>query len=387
MKHDLFLLELGIRFLNHGSFGACPREVFRTYQTWQEKLEQRPVEFLGRKSSDLLQTARKDVAAYLGTSYENLVFVTNSTTGVNTVSRSLDLQPGDEILTTDHEYGACDNAWEFVCKSSGAIYSKVHIPFPFPPDEGFVEYFFKHVTPRTRVIYLSHITSCTALIFPLAGICKKAREKGILTVIDGAHAPGHIPLNLDEVGADFYTGNFHKWLCAPKGSAFLYARPEVQDALHGLVISWGYSSSIEGHTSFDAYTGSSVLERRHQWQGTRDISAFLTVPAAIEFQAKHDWETVRRECRALAARTHERINRLTGLPPVAPQSAFGQMVAIPLPDCDPEELKARLYHHYKIEVPITGFSGKHFVRVSFQAYNTPDDADALIDALQEIFQL
>ncbi len=387
MKHDLFLLDPEITFLNHGSFGACPREVFETYQKWQLELEKRPVEFLGRRSADLLQQARQKLATYLGTSFENLLFINNTTTGINTIARSLPLREGDEILTTDHEYGACDNAWDFICQTTGATYKRAHIQLPLLPENDLVESFMKHVTPKTKVIYLSHITSTTALILPVEKICRKAKEMGILTVIDGAHVPGHIPLNLDKTGADFYVGNCHKWLCAPKGSAFLYAPSHHHSLLHGLVISWGYSDQIEGHTSFAAYTGATTFVRRHQWQGTRDISAFLTVPAAIDFQEKHQWETVRKECHKLAIYTQNRLNHLTGLSPIAPERSFGQMIAIPLPHCDPEKLKSTLYNKYKIEVPITGFENHHFVRVSFQGYNTQEDAETLIHAINNYFDL
>lgn len=386
MKNDLFLLDPSIVFMNHGSFGACPHEVFDVYQNWQLEMERRPVEFLGRRSSALLETARKKLSEYLGANYKNLVFVTNTTTAINTIARSLKLEAGDEILTTDHEYGACDNAWNFVCSTWGAVYKPVHIPVPYPGDEVVIDLFLKAITPKTRIIYLSHITSTTALIFPIETICRMARERGIITIIDGAHVPGHIPVNLEKLAADFYTGNCHKWLCAPKGSAFLYARPEHHETLHGLVISWGYSTGVTGHTSFDAYTGADTFVRRHQWQGTRDISAFLTVPAAIEFQEKHEWNIVRIRCHDLAIRTMHRFASLTRLPLPGPDNSFGQMVILPVPSCDAEKLKSTLYDTYKIEIPITVFENQIFVRASFQEYNTEKDADILIKALCDIFK-
>lgn len=389
MNVKLFLLDPGIIFLNHGSFGACPREVFAVYQQWQMEMERRPVEFLGRRSGDLLEQARERLAEYLGTDANNLVFITNTTAGINTIARSLSLAPGDEILTTDHEYGACDNAWDFISRQTGATYVKVHIPLPYPGDEEFLRILWRGVTPKTRIVYLSHITSSAALFFPVAEVCRKAREMGIFSIIDGAHAPGQIPLRLDELGADLYAGNLHKWFCAPKGAAFLYARPEIQSLLHGLAISWGYSTEISGHTSFDAYTGKTPFIRRHQWQGTRDLSAFLSAPAAIDFQEKHQWNKVRRECNALLRDTEERFIRMTGLPSITSTSdpAVGQMRAIPLPPCDPELLKATLYDRFHIEVPITGFENWNFVRLSIQQYNTPDDVDALVLAIREIFRL
>ncbi len=383
---NLFLLEPSLVFLNHGSFGASPAEVLERQQAWQREMERNPVEFLGRRSAKLLEQARGKLAEYLGARPEHLIFVPNATTAVNTVARSMPLREGDEILTTDHEYGACDNTWDFVCRRTGARYLRAEIPLPFRAQE-FAERVWSKVTPRTRVLYLSHITSATALIFPLAELCRRARQAGILTVIDGAHAPGHIPLDLDELGADFYTGNCHKWLCAPKGAAFLHARPEQHQALDATVVSWGYSAEIAGHTGFDAYTGSTPLERRLQWQGTRDLSAFLTVPAAIEFQARHHWESVRRDCHALAAETLGRICELTGLPPICADADFGQMVAIPVPAMDANLLKQTLFERYRIEVPVTSHQGRLFVRISVQGYNTRADAEALVRAVGEIFRL
>lgn len=383
---NLFLLDPSIVFLNHGSFGACPAKVLESYQGWQRELERNPVELLGRRSADLLAQSRTALGRCVGANPEDLVFVTNATCGVNTVARSIPLLAGDEILTTDHEYGACDNTWDFVCRHTGARYVPVEIPLPFRAEE-FTERVWAGVTSRTRVIYLSHITSTTALIFPLAELCRRAREAGILTLIDGAHAPGHIPLDLDGLGADFYTGNCHKWLCAPKGSAFLHVRPEHHRLVDATVVSWGYSTDIEGHTGFDAYTGRTLLERRLQWQGTRDLAAFLAVPAAIEFQTRHDWDRVRRECHALAAETLRRVGGMTGLEPVCGEADYGQMVVIPVPSMDADTLKETLFDRYRIEVPVTTHKGRLFVRASFQGYNTREDADALVAAIKEIFGL
>ena len=374
-----FLLDPEITFLNHGSFGACPREVFGEFQRWQLEMERNPVEFLGRRSTGLLAAARSVLASALGTSADALAFVTNATTGVNIVARSLALQPGDEVLASDHEYGACDATWRFACERSGASYRRVAIALPFDRD-AFTERMLAAVTPRTRVIFASHITSSTALAFPLAGLCARARELGILTLIDGAHAPGHIGLDLDALGADFYAGNCHKWLCAPKGAGFLHARPEHHALLHASVVSWGYVADQHGHTGFDAYAGSTLLERRLQWQGTRDIAAFLAVPAAIRFQEQHDWPAVRRRCNALALQTQQRLGERFGLAPVALHDGGLQMIAMPVPHRDAEALRARLYDESRIEVPVTQHGGQTFVRVSVQAYNTQDDLDRLLDA-------
>jgi isopenicillin-N epimerase len=207
----LFLLDPEIVFLNHGSFGATPQPVFAVYQSWQRELERQTVEFLGRRATDLMAESRAVLADYLGTQRDHLVYVTNATVGVNTVARSLALGPGDQVLTTDHEYGACDRTWRFLAHQKGFVYRSQKIPAPVMNEDDFVEQFWSAVTGRTKVIFLSHITSPTATIFPVAEVCRRAREQGILTLVDGAHAPGQIELALEEIGADFYTGNLHKW--------------------------------------------------------------------------------------------------------------------------------------------------------------------------------
>ncbi len=379
---DAFLLDPTIHFLNHGSFGACPKPVFEEYQRWQRELERQPVEFLGRRFDDLMRQAREELAAYLNVRPDDLVYVTNATWGVNVIARSLDLEPGDEVLTTDHEYGACTMTWEYLLAKMGARLVRCEIPLPVTSCEEVVERFWSCVTPRTKVVYLSHITSPTALIFPVKEICQRAREHGILSVIDGAHAPGQIPLDLNDLGADIYTGNLHKWLCAPKGAGFLYVRPEEQDWVESLVISWGWGRSGE--------LSESTFVQRNEWQGTRDISPFLSVPAAIRFQREHHWDAVRARCHALAREARRRIAELTGLPPISPDSPawFSQMVSCPIPPCDTAVLKERLYEEYRVEVPIVQrANGQTFVRVSFQAYNDEVDLAALIEGLTALLPL
>jgi isopenicillin-N epimerase len=377
---DLFLLDPGTVFLNHGSFGACPREVFDAWQRRQREMERNPVQFLGRRSAALLAEARAALACFVGAAAADLVFVPNATTGVNTVARSLDLRPGDEILSTDHEYGACDATWQQLCQASGARIVRVAVPLPFER-ESFVERLLQAATPRTRIVFASHISSTTALVFPVAELCRAARARGLPTLIDGAHAPGQIDLDLDAIGADFYTGNAHKWLCAPKGAAFLHARPEHHERLHATVTSWGYAEGTGGHGGFDAYLGRSVLERRLQWQGTRDLSAFLAVPAAIEFQRRHDWPAMRRRCHAMAVALMHRVAARHGLPPIGRDDDFAQMVPLPVPHQDAGSLRERLFEQHRIEVPVTQHGGRTFVRVSVQGYNSEADLQALEDAL------
>ena len=374
-----FLLDPELTFLNHGSFGACPREVLDAQRSWQFEMERNPVEFLGRRSADLLFQARTALGHALGGQAEELIFVPNSTTGVSIVAQSLPLQPGDEILTTNLEYGACDAAWQRVCAQTGAQYRRVEVPLPFIRED-LTKLLMSAVSNRTKLIYFSHITSTTALILPAAEICAAARERGIATFIDGAHAPGHIPLDLDAIAADFYVGNCHKWLCAPKGSAFLHARTEHHSMLDATVISWGYAQGTGGHSGFDAYLGTSLFERRMQWQGTRDISAWLTVPAALDFQAKHDWLAVQVHAHELARLALEVLTRRFGTHPIARDDDWAQMVAIPVAPQDPDLLRKRLYEESRIEVPVTSHGDEVFVRVSVQGYNTLGDIERLLAA-------
>ena len=369
-----FMLDPTVTYLNHGSFGATPRPVFRNYQNWQRELERQPVEFLGRRATDLMAGSRAALADTLGTQRDNLVYVSNATVGVNIVAHSLALGPGDEVLATDHEYGACDRTWRFLAGKNGFSYLNRPVSVPLASREDFVEQLWQAVTPRTRVIYLSHITSPTALIFPAAELCRRAREDGILTLVDGAHAPGQIPLNLDEIGADFYAGNLHKWLCAPKGAGFLYARPEAQGLLEPLVVSWGWQSELPGPSQF---------VDQHEWQGTRDLSAFLAVPAAIRFQQENDWARVRAACHALAAEAERRIRALTRLPSLyGDDSWFAQMAAVRLPaGTDMAALKDYLYDTCRIEVPLIQWNGSVLLRVSVQGYNSSKDIEALVRAL------
>ena len=380
---DQFLLDPGLVFLNHGSFGACPDEVFAQYQQWQRELERNPVEFLGRRSAALLRQARSALAGFLGAGPDDLVFVPNATTAVNIVARSLRLRPGDEVLGTDHEYGACDATWQRVCAEQGALYRRATVPLPFDRAR-FVDQVMAAAGARTRLVFASHITSTTALVFPAAELCAAARARGIATLIDGAHAPGQLALDLDALGADFYTGNAHKWLCAPKGAAFLHARPEHHEQLHASVTSWGYAEAVNGHSGFDAYLGHSVLERRLQWQGTRDISAFLAVPAAIEFQRRHDWPAVRARCHAMAVALMHRVTQRNGLAPIAADGDFAQMVPLPVRADDGDALRRWLFERHRIEVPVTRHGAQHFVRVSVQGYNTEADLQCLETALQAL---
>jgi isopenicillin-N epimerase len=374
-----FQLDPDVVFLNHGSFGATPRPVFDVYQEWQRRIERQPVRFFQEEAVPALRTARMALAAYVGARPEDIVFVHNATFGVNVVARALDLQPGDEVLTTTHEYGACSNAWELVCAQRGARYVRQPLAWPFGDEAQLIEELWQAVTPATKVLYFSHITSPTALTLPVAALCRRARAAGILTVIDGAHAPGQVDIDLATLDADIYTGNLHKWLCAPKGAGFLWVRPALQAQITPLVVSWGYGPE---RTTFEE----SDFISAHQWQGTDDISAYLSVPAAIQFQAEHDWPAVRQQCHTLLSATLARLTAITGEASPYPTSAprrFHQMAVAPLPaQTDAPALKQRLAAAHRIEIPCFTWQGRPLLRISVQGYNTTEELAHLTNAVQ-----
>ncbi len=308
---EYFLLDPSVVFLNHGSFGATPKPVFEAYQAWQLRLERQPVLFLGRELNGLLFQSRSVLGEYLHADPDDLVYIPNATHGVNILAHSLQLRPDDEILTTDHEYGACDYAWEFICGKTGAKYLHQTIPLPVHSEEEIVEQFWQGVTPKTKALYFSHITSSTALRLPVEEICSRARQAGILTIVDAAHSPGQIPVDLQKLNADMVFGNAHKWLLNVKGSAFLYVYREVQRLIEPLIVSWGY------HPTPEIATGSRFIDLL-QWTGTKDPAAALTIPNAIQFMEDHDWDAVRCECHELLRQAIERICDLTQLPPLYP---------------------------------------------------------------------
>ncbi|HEV8338996.1 MAG TPA: aminotransferase class V-fold PLP-dependent enzyme [bacterium] len=373
MRREPFLLRPDVVFLNHGSFGACPRPVFDVYQQWQRELEGQPVEFLGRRFAGMMAEARAALGGYVGADPEDLVYVPNATTGINIVARSLPLAAGDEVLSTDQEYGAAERTWRFVCERRGARFIQVALPAPAGTPEQITDALWAQVTSRTRVVFLSHVTSPTALILPVAQLVGRAREAGIVTVIDGAHAAGQLPLDLDALGADFYAANCHKWMCAPKGSGFLWARREKQSLLAPLVVSWGWP---EGFI------------KEQEWQGTRDPAAFLATPAAIEFLRSPAWSGVRERCHALAAEGRAGLLALGGGPALSPDGAgwYAQMVSVPLPLADGEEAQRRLREEFAIEIPVVAWRHVQLMRISVQGYNTKGDIEALLAATARLLE-
>jgi isopenicillin-N epimerase len=347
-------------------------------------MERQPVEWLARRSTGLLAEARAALATYLGAEADDLVYVPNPTKAVNIVARSLRLEPGDEVLSNDHEYGAMNYTWRFLCGRAGARYVQVPIPVPVTTHDDVVERIWSAVTSRTKVLFLSHLTSDTALVFPVHELCRRAREAGILTIIDGAHVPAHLPLDLAALGADVYTGACHKWLCAPKGSAFLWVRRDVQPRIEPLVVSWGWEPVEPRESRFI-----DLLE----WQGTRDLSAYLATPAAIAYQRAHEWERVRARCQAVADQAQQRFHTLLGEQAFSPVGTddqrsprwFGQMVAIRLPaEVDVVDLKRRLYDDWRIEAPVYRWNDIPILRISIQAYTRETDLDRLEEALMAL---
>ena len=361
-----FLLDPDVAFLNHGSFGACPRPVFERYQHWQGELEREPVDFIGRRLPGLLADARAELARYVGAAPADLAFVANATTGVNLAARALDLQPGDEVLTTDLEYGACDLAWEWLCRRTGTTYVRAPIPLPLDAASTVVDALFAAATERTRIVYVSHITSDTALVLPVEEIVRRARELGLTTILDGAHAPAHVPLDVGGLGADFYSGNAHKWLCSPKGAAFLHVRPEWQERVDAPIVSWGY---VPGN----------MFSERIEKQGTRDPAAWLAVPDAIRYQAERDWDEVRARCHALACQARRQLCERLGTVPLAPEAMLGQMATVELPQPAPT-LSERLFRNHRVEIP-TMRPGDSRLRISIAAYTTEEEVARLLAAL------
>jgi isopenicillin-N epimerase len=380
MLRDLFLLDPNIVFLNHGSFGACPIPVFEKYQNWQRLLESQPVKFLGSELDSYLRYARQELGDFIHASADDIVYIPNATHGVNIIARSLHLNPGDEILSTNHEYGACNYTWEFICNQSGVIYKQLKISLPLTNPEDIIDQFWQAVTHNTKVIFISHIASPTSLIFPVEMICQRAREYGILTIIDGAHAPGQIQIDLSSLQADFYVGNCHKWMLSPKGAGFIYVRPDMQKFIEPLIVSWGYQSkhNVPRESRFIDYL---------QWSGTKDPSAALSVPAAIEFMENYHWDEVRQNCNNMLRSTMERINEITNLPSLYPlhSNLYHQMGTIPIPRVrDLNEFKFRLYSEYRIEIPYIEWEYQHFLRLSVQGYNTIEEMELLVEALKDL---
>jgi len=382
-----WLLDPTVVFLNHGSFGACPRPVLASQNEWRERLERQPLQFLVRELEMHLDTARAVLADFVGADAADLVFVPNATTGVNTVLRSLAFQPGDELLVTNQEYNACRNVLNFVAERSGARVVVVPLPFPFAHEAELVAPILAAITPRTRLALLDHVTSQTGLVLPLARLVAELNERGVDTLVDGAHAPGMVPLHLRDLGAAYYTGNCHKWLCAPKGAALLHVRRDKQAAIRPLTISHGANSTR---------TDRSRLHLEFDWPGTWDPAAALSVPTAIQFIGSlvpGGWPQVMARNQTLALAARKILTGSLGVPEPCPADFIGSLAAIPLPDAPPDAGPRRPFNEYPlqdalrtkhhIEVPITSWPAppRRFLRISAQLYNALPQYEFLAQVL------
>jgi isopenicillin-N epimerase len=381
----LWPLDPAVTFLNHGSYGACPAAVLRHQAALRAELEAEPVRFLGRELEQRLDVARRALAAFVRAAADDLAFVTNATGGVNAVLRSLAFSAGDELLTTDHAYAACKNTLDYVAVRAGAQVNVAVIPFPLTSPDEVVEAVLARVTPRTRLALLDHITSPTALVLPIARLVAALAERGIDVLVDGAHAPGMVPLDLEALGAAYYSGNCHKWLCTPKGSAFLWVRRDRQPAIHPLTISHGATGERPGRTRF---------RLEFDWTGTSDPTAWLTVPMAIEYMGSllpGGWPAVMARNRALALEARALLCAAAGTPPACPDEMVGSIASVPLSDSplanpawrQPDPLQPRLFEGWGIEVPIMRWPAapRRLIRISAQLYNRREHYVKLAGAL------
>lgn len=381
-----WLLDPGVLYLNHGSYGACPRPVLEAQSRLREELERQPARFM-RGLGARLDEVRREVAALVGGSPEGLAFVGNATTAVNAVLGSVALSPGDELLTTSHVYNACGNALEYNGVRAGAKVVRAPLPFPIASEDEVVEAVLGRVTPKTRLALLDHVTSPTGLVLPIERLVRELAARGVETLVDGAHAPGMLALDLDALGAAYYTGNFHKWLCAPKASAFLYVREDLRENVRPTVISHGANAPLQGRSRY---------ELEFDWTGTWDPTALLAVPAAIRFLSSL-WpgglEELQRHNHDLALRARGVLMKALAVSEPALASMIGSLAAVPLPDSrerpavndghDP--IQAVLYERHHMEVPVMLFPAwpRRLVRISAQAYNTIAEYERLAEALVE----
>lgn len=376
-----------IDFLNHGSFGACPAPVLDAQERVREEMERQPVEFLARRLGGRLDEARVKLALFLGADTAGLVALSNATTAVNTVLRSIEWAPGDELLTTDHAYNACRNALEFAARRRGARVVVCHVPFPIEGPEEAGQAILAAVTPRTRLALIDHVASPTGLVFPVQALVRTLGERSVDVLVDGAHAPGMLPLDIRSLGAAYYVGNCHKWLCAPKGAAYLCVREDRRERIRPLSISHGVNSRRPGR---------SLFHDEFDWTGTDDPSAFLCVPVAIDFLESlvdGGWPEILRRNHTLAVEARRILADALEVEPPCPDEMIGALAALPLPDDSVEppssplysdSLQAVLLRRHRIEIQICAWpaSPKRVLRVSAQLYNDIEQYRRLAAALE-----
>lgn len=373
-----WLVDPKIAFLNHGSFGAVPKCVFVEQTRWRLRIEAEPVELIGRRIAGLLEAAREPVARWLGMGVNDFGFVTNATDGINAVLQSLKLRPQDELLTTTHVYNAVRQAMKHAAARAGARYREIEIPLPVESPGQLAGQVIAGLSSSTRLLVVDHITSPTAIVFPIDRISAECASRGIDLLIDGAHAPGMVPLNVPATGAAYYAGNLHKWACGPKGSGFLWVRPDRQADVHPLVVSHFYGEGFS---------------REFAWQGTRDFSGWLAVPRSLEFMAELGWDKVMAHNHAMAVWVQQMLCRAWGVEPISPidGSMLGSMATLRLPGSlaemtEPQsvQVQQRLYDEYRIEVPLMRWECRTYVRPCCQVYNVPEDYERLASAVSEI---
>ena len=391
-RRNFWPLDPRLTFLNHGSFGSCPMPVREFQREIQDRIECQPVQFFVRDLEGLLDAAREALAKFLGASPDNLVFVPNATAGINTVLRSLQFKPGDELLVTNHEYNACRNALDFVARRSRAKVVVAEIPFPIRSPRQATDAVLEKISARTRLVLLDHVTSQTGLVLPIAGIIARLNSLGIDTLIDGAHAPGMIPLNLRTLAATYYTGNCHKWICAPKGAGFLHVHPDRQKLVRPLSISHGANSKRSDRSRFLIEFG---------WTGTWDPSALLSVPKALKTIGSllpGGWPALMRRNRQMALAARRPICKALQIPSPCPDEMIGSLASFPLPDSTSvkvpasplysDPLQDRIRKRFNIEVPIIPwpFPPKRLLRISAHLYNETEQYLALANGIQTLLR-
>ena len=373
-----WLLNPAVTFLNHGSFGAVPRCVLEEQNKWRMRIEVDPVELLARRGQELLGEVKRAVGASFGMREEDFGFVTNATEGVNAVLRSIKWQPGDELLTTTHVYNAVRQAMKYAAGIWGASYREIDVPPPINSREQILNCVLAGLSAQTRLLVIDHVTSPTALIFPVEQIVAACTQRGVDVLVDGAHTPGMLPLHVERLGAAYYAGNLHKWSFAPKGCGFLWARQDRKDRVHPLVIS---------HHLGEGFA------REFGWQGTRDLAAYLAVPRALQFMADLGRQRVTDHNHAMAVWVQRLLCREWGVEPIGPLDGqlLGSMAAVALQpplgalsDTEAQQLQQRLYTEHRIEVPIMQWGGRSLLRPCCQVYNRPEDYERLAKVVSQL---
>lgn len=383
-RRDAWDLDPDVVFLNHGSYGACPRAVLERQRELQDRIEREPVRFFVREYTGLLDEARDALAAFVGAQPADLVYVRNATSAVNAVLASLAFEPGDELLTTDHAYNACRNALDLAAERSGARVVVADVPYPCASPSDAVDAIVSKVTDRTRIALVDHVTSATGVVMPIEKIVGELAARGVDTLVDGAHGVGMLPLALDDLGAAYYTSNCHKWLCTPKGSAFLHVRADRRDAIRPQVISHGANAPADPtHSRF---------QQEFDWIGTDDPTPWLVTPFAIDTLASlvdGGWPAIRARNHALTLAARDVLCDALQVKPPIPDAMLGSLATVPLPIETSEPLPPRttdpiqdaLFANHGIEVPITPWKGGRLVRISSQLHNALADTERLADAL------